>query len=294
MAQIKKVNQGLIVSKALLRKSGIRPRKRLGQNFLEDPAIIEKIIAHAGFDKNDVVIEIGSGLGALTIPILPYIHHLVATEKDLLLITILKERLSLKEKGKMTFISGDVLKLDFKEIYDKFSKKIRIVGNLPYNISSPFLEKLIINRNYIKNAILMFQYEFAQRLTAKPKNKEYGALSVISQYYAKISPLIKIKRDAFYPKPKVDSMVLEIDFTKPYPLQAENEVNFRKTVRAAFSCRRKTILNSLERGMVSASREIIVKALTKCLIDPKRRAETLTIDEYIHLSSILMSDKTIP
>lgn len=294
MAQIKKVDQRLIVSKALLRKSGIRPRKRLGQNFLEDPAVIEKIITHAGFDKNDVVIEIGSGLGALTIPILPYIHHFVAIEKDLLLITILKERLSLKEKGKITFISGDVLKLDFKEIYDTFNQKIRIIGNLPYNISSPFLEKLIINRDYIKNAILMFQYEFAQRLNAKPKNKEYGALSVISQYYAKISPLIKIKRDAFYPKPKVDSMVLEIDFTKPYPLQAENEVNFRKTIRAAFSCRRKTILNSLERGMASLSREIIAKALTKCLIDPKRRAETLTIDEYIHLSSVLMPDKTIP
>ena len=294
MAQIKKIDQGLIVSKALLRKSGIRPRKRLGQNFLEDPAIIEKIIVHAGFDKNDVVIEIGPGLGALTIPILPYIHHLVAIEKDLLLITLLKERLSLKEEENITVISGDVLKLDFKEIYDKFHQKIRIIGNLPYNISSPFLEKLIINRDYIKNAILMFQYEFAQRLTGRPKNKEYGALSVISQYYAKISPLIKIKRDAFYPKPKVDSMVLEIDFTKPYPLQAENEVMFRKTVRAAFSCRRKTILNSLERGMVSLSREIIAKALTKCLIDPKRRAETLTIDEYIHLSSVVMPNKTIP
>jgi len=294
MAQIKKGGQGLIVSKTLLRKSGFRPRKRLGQNFLEDPAVIEKIIAHAGFDKNDVVIEIGSGLGALTIPTLPYIYHLVAIEKDLLLITMLKERLSLKEKEKITFISGDVLKLDVKEIYDRFNQKIRIIGNLPYNISSPFLERLIINRDYIKNAILMFQYEFAQRLTAKPKNKEYGALSVISQYYAKISPLIKIKRDAFYPKPKVDSMVLEMDFTKPYPLQAENEVNFHKIVRSAFSCRRKTVLNSLERGMASLSREIIAKALGKCLIDPKRRAETLTIDEYIHLSSVLMPDKTIP
>jgi len=294
MAQIKKVDQGRIVSKALLRKSGIRPRKRLGQNFLENPAIIEKIITYAGFDKKDVVIEIGSGLGALTIPTLPYIDHLVAIEKDLSLITILKERLSLKQKGKITFISGDVLKLDFKEICDTFNQKIRIIGNLPYNISSPFLERLIINRDYIKNAILMFQYEFAQRLTAKPKNKEYSALSVISQYYAKISPLIKIKRDAFYPKPKVDSMVLEMDFTKPYPLQAENEVNFRKTIRAAFSCRRKTILNSLERGMVPVTREIIANALTKCLIDPKRRAETLTIDEYIHLSSVLMPDKTIP
>jgi 16S rRNA (adenine1518-N6/adenine1519-N6)-dimethyltransferase len=294
MAQIKKVDQGLITSKALLRKSRIRPRKRLGQNFLEDPAVIETIISHAGFDKNDVVVEIGSGLGALTIPILPSIYHMVAVEKDLLLLTTLKERLSEKEKGKITFISGDALKINFNKIYDTFHQKIRIIGNLPYNISSPFLEKLITNREYIKNAILMFQYEFAKRLTGRPQSKEYSALSVICQYYATLSPLIKIKRDAFYPKPKVDSMVLEMDFTKPYHLRAKNDVMFRKTVRAAFSCRRKTILNSLEKGAVPLPREIIAKALTKCLIDPKRRAETLSIDEYIQLSSVLMPNKTIP
>jgi 16S rRNA (adenine1518-N6/adenine1519-N6)-dimethyltransferase len=293
MAQIKKVEQALTVSKVLLRKSGIKPRKSLGQTFLEDPAIIEKIITHAGFDKKDVVVEIGPGLGALTLPTLPYIRHLVAIEKDLLLINLLKERLSLKQREKITFIPGDVLKVDFKEIYNNVRQRIRIIGNLPYNISSPFLERLIINRKYIKNAILMFQYEFAKRLTALPENKEYGALSLISQYYAKISPLINVKRDAFYPKPRVDSMVVKIDFTEPYPFQGENEVMFRKTVKAAFTCRRKTILNSLERGMLSVPREIIASALTKCLIDPKRRAETLTIDEYIHLSSALKTNNTI-
>jgi len=291
MAQIKKARKGLRISKALLTKSGLRPKKSLGQHFLEDPGIIDKIIAQAQFNKNDVVVEIGSGLGALTVPILPHIYHLIAIEKDPLLITILKERLSLKEKEKMTFISGDVLKLNLKEIYDKFRQKIRILGNLPYNISSPFLEKLIVNRNYIKNAILMFQLEVAQRLTAVPRKKEYGALSVISQYYAQVSPLIKVKRDAFYPKPKVDSMVLGIDFEKPYPFQAENKAIFHRIVKAAFSCRRKTILNSLERGMVSVSREMIASSLKKCLIDPKRRAETLTIDEYIRLSSILIPNK---
>jgi 16S rRNA (adenine1518-N6/adenine1519-N6)-dimethyltransferase len=287
MAHIKKAEQGMTTSKALLTKSGLRPRKRLGQHFLEDPAIIDGIIAHARLKKNDVVVEIGSGLGALTIPILPHIHHLVAIEKDPLLITILQERLSLKEKEKITFISGDVLKLDLQEIYDKFEQKIKIAGNLPYNISSPFLEKLIINRNYIKNAVLMFQLEVAQRLTAMPRKKQYGALSIITQYYAQISPLITIKRVAFYPKPKVDSMVLGIDFERPYPVRAENEEFFRRIVQAAFSCRRKTILNSLERGMVSLSREMIAKSLKECLIDPKRRAETLSIDEYIHLSSVL-------
>ena len=287
MAQIKKAHQGLRTSKALLAKLGLRPRKRLGQHFLEDPAIIDKIIEEARFHKNDVVVEIGSGLGALTIPILPHIYHLLAIEKDPLLINILKEKFSFEEKQKITFISGDVLKLNFEEIYEKFEQKIRILGNLPYNISSPFLEKLVINRDFINNAILMFQFEVAQRLIAEPKKKEYGALSIISQYYARISPLIKVKRDAFFPKPKVDSMVLEMDFEKPHPSQAEDDESFRRIVRASFSCRRKTILNSLERGMLSVSREMIAKALKKCLIDPKRRAETLTIDEYIRLSSVL-------
>jgi len=294
MAQIKKAQQGLSVSKALLSKSGLRPRKSLGQNFLEDPAIIDEIIARTGFSKNDVVVEIGSGLGALTIPILPHISHLVAVEKDPLLMTILQERLSPEEKEKITFISEDVLKLHFKEIHDRFQQNIKVLGNLPYYISSPFLEKLIVNRNYVRSAVLMFQFEVAQRLTAVPEKKEYGALSVIIQYYARISPLIKIERDAFYPKPKVDSMVLGLDFEKPYPSQAENEEFFRRIVKAAFSCRRKTILNSLERGMVSLSREMVASSLEKCLIDPKRRAETLTLDEYICLSSALAPDKTIP
>ncbi|HUU41270.1 MAG TPA: rRNA adenine dimethyltransferase family protein, partial [Desulfatiglandales bacterium] len=153
---------------------------------------------------------------------------------------------------------------------------------------SPFLEKLVLNRNYIRDAILMFQYELARRLIAEAGKKEYGALSVISRYYATLSPLIKVGRDSFYPKPKVDSMVLEIDFEKPYPLQAENEGLFQRIVKAAFSYRRKTILNSLGRGFKLVSKEIITEALEKCMIDPKRRAETLTIDDYIKLVSALM------
>jgi len=294
MAQIKKARQGLRVSKALLAQSGLRPRKRLGQHFLEDPATINQIIQASHLDTNDVVVEIGAGLGALTIPILPHISHAVAIEKDPLLLNILQQRLTLEQKKKVTFISGDVLKFDFKEPFNAFRKKIRVLGNLPYNISSPLLEKLISNRGCIKDAILMLQYELAQRMIALPKGKDYGSLSILSQYHACISPLIKIERDAFYPKPKVDSMVLKFDFEKPYPLRAESEGSFRSVVKAAFSHRRKTILNSLERGIASLPREIITEALTQCLIDPKRRAETLTIDEYIRLSSLITPHKTMP
>ena len=294
MAQIKGAHRGQSISRASLIKSGIRAKKSLGQHFLDDPAIIDNIIDKAHLDKNDVIVEIGSGLGALTIPVLPYIHHLIAIEKDPVLIDIVKGKLSLELKEKLTFIPGDVLKLNIKEIFDRFKRKIRILGNLPYNISSPILEKLVLNRNYIRNAILMFQYELAQRLIAAPGKKEYGALSVITQYYARLSPLIKVGRDSFYPKPKVDSMVLEIDFEKPYPFQAENEEFFQKIIKAAFSCRRKTILNSLERGLKFISREIIAEALKNSMIDPKQRAETLSIEDYIRLASTLTSNKTIP
>lgn len=293
MAQIKKAHQGLNTARALLAKSGIRPRKRLGQHFLQDPSIADKIIAHARFTNTDVAIEVGAGLGALTIPILAHVSHVVAVEKDPLLIAILKERLPLKEKEKITLVTEDMLKLPVKEIYDTFNQKLKILGNLPYNISSPFLKKLMDNRNYIKTAILMFQYEFAQRLAAGPRKKEYGGLSVITQYCAHVSPLMRVKREAFYPRPKVDSMVVEIDFEKPYPSRAEDELLFQRIVKAAFSHRRKTILNSLERGLVPVSREILEQALEKCLIDPKRRAETLSIDEYIGLTSALAAHQTI-
>jgi 16S rRNA (adenine1518-N6/adenine1519-N6)-dimethyltransferase len=278
----------------LLAKSGLRPRKSLGQHFLEDPTAIEKIISHAGLKPTDVVVEIGPGLGALTIPILPHIHHLVAVEKDPLLIDLLRERLSPQERQKITFISGDVLKFDLREIYETFGEKLLILGNLPYNISSPFLQHLIAQRRYVNTAILMFQYEVARRLTACPNSKDYGSLTIAIQYYARISPLIQIKRESFYPKPKVDSMLLELDFKRPHPLRAENEERFLRIVRAAFRYRRKTILNSLERGMAPVTRQVIARALEKSSIEPNRRPETLIIDEYIHLTSFLSPDTTSP
>jgi 16S rRNA (adenine1518-N6/adenine1519-N6)-dimethyltransferase len=294
MAQIKNVPQDLKRSRALLTRSGLRPRKGLGQHFLEDPGAIEAIIAHAHLQATDVVVEIGPGLGALTIPILPRVYHLVAIEKDPLLIKILRERLTAQEGQKITLLSEDVLKLDFRQVYDTFGQKVRVVGNLPYNISSPFLEHLIENRRYVRNAILMFQYEVARRLTASPNTKEYGALSVAIQYYARISPLITIERESFYPKPNVDSMVLGFDFEKPHPFRAQNEEWFLRVVKAAFKFRRKTIRNSLERAMAPAPRHMIAGALEKASIEPNRRAETLTIDDYIRLSSFLSSDAPSP
>ena len=274
-------------SKYFLAKSGLRPKKSLGQHFLEDHGIIDKIITLLQLNKNDVVVEIGPGTGALTIPVLPYVYHLIAIEKDQLLINLLRKKLSAEEGKKITLISGDALKIDFKEISNDFKQKIRIIGNIPYNISSPLLERLILYRAYIKSAILMFQHEFALRLIAPPGQRKCSALTIVSQYYAEISPIIKIKRDAFYPIPKVDSMVLKMDFERPYKFQAKDEMIFRKIVKSAFLFRRKTILNSLEKATVSLSREEIAKALEECNIEPKKRAETLSIYDFIRLSLVL-------
>jgi 16S rRNA (adenine1518-N6/adenine1519-N6)-dimethyltransferase len=294
MAQITIAPQGVRKTRPLLSNSGLRPKKSLGQHFLKDRPVIHTIISRAGLEAGDVVVEIGPGLGALTIPMLPHIRHLVAIEKDPILVDLLKERLSAQERQNLTLISGDVLKLDFRQIYDAFRQKLRIFGNLPYNISSPFLEHLIANRLYVRNAILMFQYEVARRLTASPNSKEYGALSIAMQYYARISPLIKINRESFYPKPRVDAMVLDLDLEMPHPRRAENDAQFLRIVKAAFSFRRKTILNSLERSMAPVTRHLIAEALEKSSIEPNRRAETLTIDDYIHLSSFLSWETTSP
>ena len=294
MALFKKAGQGLNNPKTVLAQSGISPRKYLGQHFLQDRGIASKIIAQARLEKEDVVLEVGSGLGALTIPALLLISHLVAVEKDPGLAGILKERVPAGKEHKISFIVGDILKVSFEEVSNRFHRKIKVLGNLPYNISSPLLEKLVINREYVRTAILMFQYEFAQRLTATPRTRHYSALSVIMQYHAHLSSLIKVNRDAFYPKPKVDSMVVEIDFEKPHPSQAEDERLFQGIAKAAFSHRRKTILNSLDRGMVSLPRETLDEALRKCSIDPKRRAETLTVDDYICLTSAVRAKETIP
>ncbi len=284
----KKKKDRLPMNKAreLLDERGIRPNKRLGQHFLQDPGIVSRIIEGAGLHEDDVVVEIGAGPGSLTLPLIPAVFHLVAIEKDLILLDILNKRLT-RDREKVTLMAVDVLKLDFTRIYEKFKKKLRLIGNLPYNISSPFLERTVRFRAYIRDATLMFQQELAKRLTAVPNSKDYGSLSVVTQYHSKVSRILKVNKEAFYPRPKVDSMVLGLDFEQPHPVRAENEPFFHSVVRAAFRYRRKTILNSLERGMRDYLRGDIEKALAGCGIDPGRRAETLTIDEYICLSSAI-------
>jgi len=267
--------------------SGHFPQKKLGQHFLRNQNAIEKIIQAARLDKTETVLEIGPGHGALTIPLSHTAGHVIAVEKDPRLVEILRKRLDKEDINNVELINADILRIDLGQLTGLPSKGGKVIGNLPYNISSPLLEKLIAYRQRIGRAILMFQVEFAQRLTASPGSRAYGSLSVLTQYYARISPLLQVGRDDFYPRPKVGSMVVEIDFDRPYHRRAEDEVLFKKTVRQAFQHKRKTLLNSLSGTEIPLTKEELKAILLKGNIHPGRRAETLTLDECLYLASSL-------
>ncbi len=268
----------------------IHPNKKLGQNFLVDPVVVEKIIAASGFSKEDAVLEIGAGLGALTIPLSKTAGHVVAVEKDRRLADALKGTLSRLNINNVTLVRGDILSLDFSSIRPASLEKMQVAGNLPYNISSPVLKKLMENRELISRAVLMFQWEVARRLTASPGNRDYGAMTLFIQYHAQVKPVCKVLRTAFYPRPGVDSMVVALDFEKPYSKRALCDDGFSKTVKAAFSHRRKTLLNSMSISEGEWSREDLETGMKRCGVDPGRRAETLTMDEYLCLTSVLAVD----
>lgn len=275
--------------KRIRRGNGFQPKKRLGQHFLRDEGIVRKIIHKARVDPSDHVLEIGSGLGALTIPLAALVHHVVAVEKDPRLAGMLKKRLARDDISNVRVINEDILKLELEGIPRHPAKKIKVLGNLPYNISTPFLERLVENRNLVSRAVLMFQLELARRLTASPGNKQFGAMTVLVQYYAHISPLLEVSKASFYPRPKVDSMVLDLDFERPHPRRAEDEAKFKMVVKGAFAHRRKTLLNSLKRTLSPRTSHEILYALRKCAIDPGKRAETLNIDHFLCLTSALSS-----
>jgi len=283
----------LKTTKPITRGNKFRPKKRLGQHFLEDTGIIHEILTKADFNKSDRVLEIGSGFGALTIPMAGLVHEVIAVEKDSYLTGALRKKLSRSGINNVMLINDDILRLDFGKTLPLTVKKIKVIGNLPYNISSPFLDKLINSRNLVSRAILMFQVEFAKRLIASPGSKAYGAMTVSIQYHARISPLFEVPKEAFYPRPKVGSMVLEFDFEMPHHLRAEDETVFKIVVKGAFAHRRKTILNSLTGALPSCSDEDILAALDKCGIDPGRRAETLDISTFLYLASAMKQQSSI-
>lgn len=270
---------------ALLAAHNLFPKKQYGQNFLKDPSTARMIIDRIKLCEDDVVLEIGAGLGALTLPVAGRVRRVVAVEKDPRLATVLAQDLATQGIGNVEIVNADILSVDFRKISRDAGRKLVVLGNLPYNISSQVVLVLIDARDAVDRAALMFQKEVAQRLSAPPGSKDYGRLTVMLQYAAEVKKLASVAAHLFLPRPKVDSEVIGVRFKEPIENPAKDEKLLSAVVKAAFSTRRKTLKNALSRLAPPVDEETIKSALERAGIDPARRAESLTVAEFVRLSN---------
>jgi 16S rRNA (adenine1518-N6/adenine1519-N6)-dimethyltransferase len=256
-----------------------RPKKRFGQNFLRDPRIVERILAAAGLLETDRVLEIGPGLGVLTDPMLSQARQVVVIEVDL----DLAEKLRDRSDARLLVQEGDALRLRWDLLLTE--PPYKLVANLPYNISSQILFKILDHRPLFSRLVLMFQKEVGDRLCAAPGSRDYGILSVLCQIWFDIRRVAVVPPGAFYPPPKVHSAVLAFEPLPAPRVEVADEAFFRRVVKAAFAQRRKTLRNTLTgSGFPHAAVEA---ALAAAGIDPDRRGETLDLLEFARLAEAL-------
>jgi 16S rRNA (adenine1518-N6/adenine1519-N6)-dimethyltransferase len=273
--------------RVLLNAWNLRPRKKLGQHFLIDPSTSETIIRRSGITSSDTVLEIGAGLGALTIPLAKAARQVYAVEVDSKLAQLLKTELLVHKLSNVEIIEKSILRVDINSLAQETHRPLMVMGNLPYNISSQVLVQLIHARNIIKRAVLMFQKELARRIAASPGNKDYGRLTVMLSYCAEIKSVATLAASLFYPAPKVDSEVIEIDFNISRQYPPHDASMLFEVVKAAFGNRRKTLKNALAASGLHIEPLIARQALQAARIDPTRRAETLSVSEFIALQIAL-------
>lgn len=271
--------------RTLLASKSLHPKKQFGQNFLVDPSTAKMIVDRSKLSSDDVVLEIGSGLGALTIPAARQAKHVYAVEKDYEVVDVLQAELAANDIHNVTLMNQDILTVDINEISAKENRQLVVLGNLPYNISSQILVALLNAKQSIDRASLMFQKEVAQRLAAGPGSKDYGRLSVMLQYSADVKKLATVGSHLFLPKPKVASEVIEIQFKKKIEKPVADEVLLSAVVKAAFSTRRKTLKNALANISIKVDSEAIKNVLAQAEIDPGRRAESLSVSEFVDLAN---------
>lgn len=258
-------------------------KKRFGQNFLKNNAVIERIVRAIRPKPDDFMLEIGPGLGAMTQALLPHLKQLIAIEIDTDLIPELKNNCG--HTDKLVIHNADALAFDLATLITDSNSdaantnKIRAVGNLPYNISSPLLFHLMHYINHLQDGHFMLQKEVVDRIVAQPGTKDYGRLSVMLQYFCQAERLFIVSPSAFTPKPKVDSAILRLVPREKRELSTEQEKVLEKIVKQAFSQRRKTLRNNLK-GLIQSEQ------WDKTTVDPARRAETLTVSEFIGLVQI--------
>ena len=247
------------------------------------------IVNRSGILPEDVVLEVGAGLGALTIPVARIVKKVYAVEKDRQILDILKTQLLVNKLSNVVLMGENILKIDIQTLVEDMRRKIVVMGNLPYNISSQVLVQLIASRSVVSRAVLMFQKELAQRITAYPGCKEYGRLTVMLRYCSDIKKLADVKAALFFPKPKVDSEVLEFIFKSSPEISAHGENFLFKVIKAAFGNRRKILKNALAASELEIDANAAEQLLKRSGIDPVRRAETLNVQEFVKLSNNLLS-----
>ncbi|SHI42955.1 dimethyladenosine transferase [Malonomonas rubra DSM 5091] len=267
-----------------MKQGGYKTKKRFGQHFLHDQSVIDKILAAAELSADQEVVEIGPGLGVLTDRLLPETAHVHVMEIDRDLIELLQAR----QDSRLSVHAGDVLKTDWTASLPQ--PPYVLVANLPYNISSQIVFKLLEHRPLFTRMVLMFQREVGERLVASPGGKDYGILSVLCQLWYDISVVSLVKPGAFNPPPKVDSIVLKFVPLAHPRVDPINEAMFQQVVKAAFTQRRKTLRNSLQAAGFEP--ELVAEMLASTQIDPTRRGETLQLQEFSDLTRVFCAGKS--
>jgi 16S rRNA (adenine1518-N6/adenine1519-N6)-dimethyltransferase len=263
---------------------GLTPRKRWGQHFLVDRNILNKVVRAAELEKGDVILEIGPGMGEMTLALARQVNKVIAVEIDRELVKILKEKTA--DLPNIIVIEGDILKISFEELYRQGHQQLKVVANLPYQISTPLLFGFIESRDLFSTLTLMLQREVAERMIASPGGKDYGPLSVFTQSVSDLSIKFYIKPSAFFPPPKVESAVIHMVWKERPLVRGEEEGWFKKVVKGCFGYRRKRLINALRHADLLLP-EDLEKRIEKIGINSQRRPETLTIQEFARLADAL-------
>ena len=282
------MNDILEETKFIMKKYNIRANKSLGQNFLIDDNVIEKIINGSDVSKNDLVIEIGPGLGTLTKFLLEKAYKVICVELDNKMIDILNDRFKLYNNFEV--IHNDILKLDLKSLIEKEKqdnniKNIKIVANLPYYITTPIIMKLLEDELDLTSITVMIQKEVADRLIATPGDKETGAITYSVYFYADSKSILEVPKNSFIPEPKVTSEVIKLNIRKEPPVKVKSKKIMFKIIKCAFLQRRKTLLNSLTNSKVFLNKDEGIKILNKLNLPEDIRPEKLTLQDFADITN---------
>jgi 16S rRNA (adenine1518-N6/adenine1519-N6)-dimethyltransferase len=267
-----------------LAEYGIIPKKRLGQHFLVDRNVLNKVLRAARIEKEDVVLEIGPGMGGMTFALAGQAKRVIAVEIDPKLAEILHHKMG--DISNVEVIRKDILEVDFQELYEREKQRMKVVANLPYQISTPLLFRFIELKEIFSTLTLMLQKEVAERMAAPPGGKAYGPLSIFIQLAADLSLPFFIKPSCFAPPPRVDSAVVHLTWKKEPLVGAQNEAWFKRVVRGCFCYRRKTLMNALRHSGLSLPADT-GERVKNIGINFQRRPETLSIQEFARLADTL-------